>query len=141
MSEKITIEEFIKKHKMKKKDFASFLGISPAQLSRCLKQGKPFSKKAIAILKNNNIEYESHELKEKEKEEKKEVDFENYFERGVITNFCHSKEDRGEYHCYNKNQVDFITSYFNKKRVAHYSFFKDYYWVIKFDRDEDFGVM
>ena len=141
MSKKITVEEFIKKHKMKKKDFASFLGISPAQLSRCLKQGKPFTKKAIAILENNNIEYKKHELEEKEKEEKKEVDFENYFERGLITNFCHSKEDCGEYHCYNKKQVDFITSYFNKRRVAHYSFFKEYYWVIKFDRNEDFGVM
>ena len=71
MPEKVTIEEFIKKHKMKKKDFASFLGISPAQLSRCLKQGKPFTKKAIAILENNNIEYKKRELEEKEKEEEK----------------------------------------------------------------------
>ena len=70
-----------------------------------------------------------------------EIDFENYFERGMITDWCHSKEERGEYYCYNEGQVSFITSYFDKKKVAHYSFFKEYYWVIRFDRNEDFGVM
>ena len=140
MREKITIEEFMKKHKMRKKDFANFLGISPPRLAGCLNQGKAFTKKARAILEANNIEYESYKLKEEKKEEK-EVDFENYFERGLVTNFCHSKEECGEYYCYNKRQVNFITSYFNKKRVAYYSFFKEYYWVIKFDRNEDFEVM
>jgi plasmid maintenance system antidote protein VapI len=140
MREKITIEEFMKKNKMKKKDFASFLGLNPAQLSRCLNQGKSFTKKTIRILEANNIEYESYKLKEEKKEEK-EVDFENYFERGLITNFCHSKEDSGEYYCYTERQVNFITSYFNKKKIAYYSFFKEYYWVVKFDRNEDFEVM
>ena len=140
MRKKITIEEFMKNHKMKKKDFASFLGITPMQLSGCLNRGKSFTKKARAILEANNIEYESYKLKEEKKEEK-EVDFESYFERGLVTNFCHSKEECGEYYCYNKRQVNFITSYFNKKRVAYYSFFKEYYWVIKFDRNEDFEVM
>ena len=64
MRKKITIEEFMKKHKMKKKDFASFLGITPMQLSRCLNQGKSFTKKARAMLEANNIEYESYKLKE-----------------------------------------------------------------------------
>ena len=140
MPEKITIEEFMKKHNMKKKDFASFLGISPSRLSESLNQGKTFSKKARAILEINNIEYESYK-KETEKHQEKEIDFENYFERGMITDWCHSKEERGEYYCYNEGQVNFITSYFDKKKVAHYSFFKEYYWVIRFDRNEDFGVM
>ena len=140
MREKITIEEFMKKHKMKKKDFASFLGITPMQLSGCLNKGKAFTKKARAILEANNIEYESYK-QEKEKNKEQEFDFENYFERGLITNFCHSKEDSGEYYCYTERQVNFITSYFNKKKIAYYSFFKEYYWVVKFDRNADFEVM
>ena len=116
----------MKKHNMKKKDFANFLGISPPRLAGCLNQGKAFTKKARAILEANNIEYQSY-LQETEKQ----LDFENYFERGVVTDYCHSKEDCGKYYCYTERQVDFITS----------SFFKEYYWIVKFDRNEDFEVM
>ena len=140
MREKITIEEFMKKHKMKKKDFANFLGISPPRLAGCLNQGKAFTKKARAILEANNIEYQSY-LQETKKTTEKQLDFENYFERGVVTDYCHSKEDCGKYYCYTERQVDFITSYFNKKKVPYYSFFKEYYWIVKFDRNEDFEVM
>lgn len=140
MRKKITIEEFMKQHQMKKKDFASFLGISHPRLSGCLNQGKTFPKKAKAILEANNIEYENYERELKSSKDQ-DIDFENYFEKGLVTDFCHSKEGCGEYHCYSERQVNFITTYFNKKKVAYYSFFKDYYWVVKFDRNEDFEVV
>lgn len=120
----MTVEKYLETNNMTQTEFSKISGIPIVAINRHLKQNKKFHPKYFKSLENLGIEFEV-------KGDKELTGF-DYFRNGVRYSLAWDRQ--GTFFCYTEEQVNHVTTKLNEKKIAYYSYFKDCYWVINWDK-------
>lgn len=123
----MTVEQYIESSGMTQKAFCQLTGIPASSLSNYLYNGKGIHKKYFERLQELNIECEG-------KSEKQLTGFDHF--RNAVHYAINGAKTETLY-CWNTEQIKYLTNLLNEKKIAYYSYFKDCYWVVKYDKREE----
>lgn len=124
----MTVEQYIESNGMTQKAFCQLTGIPMSSLSNYLTQNGNISTKYAKRLKELGIEYDA-------KSEKRMNGFDHF--KAMVQYTVNGTNLKDTFYCYSEEQINYMTEYLNKKKIAYYSYLKDYYWVVKYDKREE----
>lgn len=131
----MTLLEYLEKNNMTKSELAKISGVSLPSLYSYLRKGSNLSPKNVEKLKALGIKCTTRDYSETETNNRLQG-FELF--KYAFNDMLKSKSS-DVFYCLNKKEIDYATNRLNEKKIAYYSYFKDYYWVIKYDKYADYS--
>lgn len=130
----MTIQEYLSEHNMTQAEFSRMVGISPSSINNTIKHGRGFTPENAEKLKKLGIEVKVTKRFKKEGDEiiGRNSNVFSCFKVGVrdqLTSLTQSV-----IYCWNKQQVEWVLDVLKRKKIAHYCYHKDCYWVVHYDK-------
>ena len=124
----MTLVEYLEVNKMTQVELAKLTGVPVESINRHINHGGGFSPKYTHALEVLGIEF-------KLKREKELNGFDHFKNALQYTLDATKKAD--VIYCWTNEQVDYATKCLNRRKIAYYSYYKDCYWVIHYDKSLD----
>lgn len=124
----VTLVEYLEVNKMTQVELAKLTGVPVESINRYINHGGGFSPKYTHALRTVGIDI-------KNKREREINGFDQFKFSVQYTLNATKKAD--VIYCWTNEQVDYATKCLNRRKIAYYSYYKDCYWVIHYDKSLD----
>ena len=124
----VTLVEYLEVNNMKQVELAKLTGVPVESINRYIKHGGGFSPKYTHALRAFGIEI-------KGKNEKELNGFDHF--KNALQYTLNATKKADVIYCWTNEQVDHATKCLNRRKIAYYSYYKDCYWVIHYDKSLD----
>lgn len=128
----MTIQEYLSEHNMTQAEFSRMVGISPSSINNTIKHGSGFTQENAEKLKKLGIEVKVGKRQKKDEVIGRSSDALSCFKLGVRGQL--SSLTQSVIYCWNKQQFEWVVELLKRKKIAHYCYHKDCYWVVHYDK-------
>lgn len=131
----MTLLEYLEKNDMTKSELSRISGVSLPCLYNYLGKRSNLSPKNVELLRALGIECSIRDhVKTGVNNRSEGFELFKYAFNAML-----KEKSSDVFYCLNKKEIDYATNRLNEKKIAYYSYFKDYYWVIKYDKYADYS--
>ena len=117
---------------MTQAEFSRMVGISPSSINNTIKHGSGFTQENAEKLKKFGIEVKVGKRQKRDEVIGRNSDALSCFKLGVRGQL--SSLTQSVIYCWNKQQFEWVVELLKRKKIAHYCYHKDCYWVVHYDK-------
>ena len=117
---------------MTQAEFARMVKISPSSINNTIKHGSGFTQENAEKLKKFGIEVKVGKRQKRDEVIGRNSDALSCFKLGVRGQL--SSLTQSVIYCWNKQQFEWVVELLKRKKIAHYCYHKDCYWVVHYDK-------